>query len=227
MLRICTPIATRKISEIPFLIRRAENLGADLIEIRLDYLEDLKGIEKIPKLSSKPMIVTNRQYEQGGFKPQDEEERIKTLIDAAGAGFEYADIELTTRNLRDVTLRLRKMGVKPIVSYHNFENTPKPPDLEIIVREEAEAGAEICKLVTMARSIPDNVSCLLLTSKISKTFKIVCFAMGELGVVSRALSPIFGAYFTYASIEREHETAPGQITITELRDLYRRLGVKV
>jgi 3-dehydroquinate dehydratase len=54
----------------------------------------------------------------------------------------------------------------------------------------------------------------------------VCFAMGELGKVSRLLSPLFGGYFTFASFDRGSETATGQMTIQEMRDAYELLGLK-
>ncbi|MEM2960941.1 MAG: type I 3-dehydroquinate dehydratase, partial [Candidatus Bathyarchaeia archaeon] len=64
------------------------------------------------------------------------------------------------------------------------------------------------------------------TYEMSKKTNLVCFAMGENGLLSRILSPLFGASFTYASLERGLETAPGQITISELREIYRRLGAQ-
>jgi 3-dehydroquinate dehydratase/shikimate dehydrogenase len=44
--------------------------------------------------------------------------------------------------------------------------------------------------------------------------------MGELGVISRLLSPIFGGYFTYASVEKGKESAVGQFTVAETKKIY-------
>jgi len=221
------PLVAKSPSELPSMIEKAEVEGADLIEVRLDYLESIEGIEKIVDHASVPLIATNRQYEQGGYRVQDEGSRVQNLMKAAESGFQYADIELTTRDLKDVNSTLRDLGVKPIVSFHNFTFTPSLSEMEKIVEDQMRVGAEVCKLVTMAESIEDNVPCLLLSSKICKLAKIVCFAMGEKGLISRAFSPIFGGYFTYASIGKGMETAPGQITISELKNLYRTLGVEV
>ena len=49
---------------------------------------------------------------------------------------------------------------------------------------------------------------------------IVAFAMGSLGLPSRILSPLVGGDFTYASIEKGAESAPGQITVADLKKLY-------
>jgi 3-dehydroquinate dehydratase len=50
--------------------------------------------------------------------------------------------------------------------------------------------------------------------------------MGENGKVSRLLSPLFGAFFTFASLEQGNETAPGQMTIQDMRASYELLGAK-
>jgi len=224
-IRICVPLAAYNPLDLVPLIERAESEGADLIEIRLDYMEKLEGVEKLVEHTSVPLIATNRQHQEGGSRVQDEETRIKNLIEAAESGFQYADIELTAKDVADVASKLRDLGVKPIVSFHDFKSTPSEDELEKIVNNQIESGAELCKMVTTANNIEDNLTCLQLLSKMSRTTKLVCFAMGEKGVVSRALSPIFGGYFTYASLESGMETAAGQISISELKSLYRILGV--
>jgi len=223
-IQICVPIAAKNPSELPPMIEKAEDEGADLIEIRLDSLRSIEGIEKIVEYASVPLIATNRQYEQGGYRVQDEEPRIQNLIRAAERGFQYADVELTTRGLRGVTSRLRDIDVKPIVSFHDFTRTPSLSEMRKIIEDQMKADAEVCKLITTANDVEDNIPCLLLLSEMHRKAKIVCFAMGEKGLMSRALSPVFGGFFTYASMEKGLETAPGQITIPELKELYKTLG---
>ena len=228
--KICVSLAAEDSSEIPAMIRRAEEAEADLIEIRLDYLiidlsDAARILEDITREVSIPMIATNRQYEQGGLRPQAEDVRTQILIKAAEAGFQYVDIELTTAKLESLVEKIKSYGAKPIVSFHDFEKTPSLQDMEKIVRSEIDAGAEICKLITTACSIEDNLECLLLARKISRSAKIVCFAMGRKGLISRVLSPIFGGYFTFASLGNGAKTAPGQFPIDDLKSLYVKLGV--
>ncbi len=56
--------------------------------------------------------------------------------------------------------------------------------------------------MTTAKTIEDNLTLLDFVSKASRRAKIVCFAMGEQGKISRLLSPMFGAFFTFASLEK-------------------------
>ncbi|RLI35578.1 type I 3-dehydroquinate dehydratase [Candidatus Bathyarchaeota archaeon] len=224
--KVCVPVRAKRSLDLIPMIREAEESGADLIEVRLDYLDDIEGIERVVEEASIPLIATNRLHTQGGFKPQDEEERVKTLIKAAEAGFDYVDIEFCVDGIEGITSKLKSLGVKPIVSFHDFNKTPSLGEMESLVRSEVSAGAEVCKLVTTARTFSDNLSCLLLVSKLGCEVNLVCFAMGRYGVISRVLSPIFGGYFTYASLREGLETAPGQIAISTLKEIYRRLGVE-
>jgi len=228
--RICVSLATENPSDLPILIRKAEEAEADLVEIRLDYLsinpsEAERTLRNMVREASVPMIATNRQYEQGGRRPQDEKNRIHFLIQAAESGFEYVDVELTAAEMNSVVEKIKSYGAKPIVSFHDFEKTPPLPDMEKIIRSEIDVKAEICKLVTTARSIEDNLKCLLLIKKMSRLTRLVCFAMGRKGLISRTLSPIFGGDFTFASLGNGAKTAPGQLSIDELRSLYEKLGV--
>lgn len=212
------------------MVARAQESGADLLEARLDYL-DLQARDAMDRLAevvegaSVPIIATNRQYKQGGHRLQNEEERVRTLLKAAALGFQYVDLELTTVGLKSVVKRVKDCGVTPVVSFHDLEDTPGESEMERIVESQTEAGAEVCKLVTTANDVSDSIRCLDFARRMSQTTKIVCFAMGGKGVLSRVLSPLFGTQFTFACLESGLETASGQISITELRELYRKLGV--
>lgn len=208
------------------LIKKAEAMDAGLIEIRLDYLNNPRDMKKIVKSTPLPLIATNRQYEQGGHRPQNEDQRVRTLLDAAQLGFQFVDVESTTADLDSITRQLKEMGAGLIVSFHDFKRTPNIAEMEKTIHSQIRAGADVCKFVTTANEAGDNISCLLLTLKMSKIAKVVCFAMGEKGIVSRVLSPLFGAHFTYASVEKGRETASGQPSVADLRELYRRLGAE-
>ncbi len=229
-LKICVPIPARNLLDTITMMERAERSGADLIEIRLDYMTPenpnvLDGLEEIVRRSTVPLIATNRHRSQGGKWRLSEEERLKTLIKAAEAGFTYIDVELTTRKLNDFIRIAKRKDAKIIVSFHDFNLTPPPNEMNKIFMAEIEAGADLCKIVTTANSLTDSINCLIFTHEASKNNDVVCFAMGRNGLLSRILSPLFGAAFTFASLETGLETAPGQITIENLKEIYARLGV--
>jgi 3-dehydroquinate dehydratase len=45
--------------------------------------------------------------------------------------------------------------------------------------------------------------------------------MGKLGRVSRLLSPLYGSYFTFASLKKGSETANGQFSLQEMKSTYK------
>jgi 3-dehydroquinate dehydratase-1 len=91
--------------------------------------------------------------------------------------------------------------------------------LKELVEKQLAAGADIGKVVTTARQFEDNLSTLQLIQEFPEE-RIVSFAMGPLGAVSRILCPLAGGEFIYASIETGGESAPGQLTAEELRKIY-------
>jgi len=55
----------------------------------------------------------------------------------------------------------------------------------------------------------------------SARHEMVGLCMGEQGIISRVLGVRAGSVFTFAAATRGEETAPGQVTASELRDTYR------
>ena len=225
-IKVCVSVPPKTVDEAFDLIEKAEAQHADLIEIRLDSLKKYDKIADIPRCSKTPLIATNKSLEHHGKFSGSEKERQKILMDAARNGFEYVDTEISTLNIGKLVGNLREVGVKPIVSFHNFDRTPELSQLNKVLEEEIALGADVCKIVTTASHIEDNLVTLDFVSNASKKAKIVCFAMGELGKPSRLLSPVFGAFFTFASIDEKRKTAKGQLTIQEMRRAYEVLGLR-
>jgi 3-dehydroquinate dehydratase-1 len=53
---------------------------------------------------------------------------------------------------------------------------------------------------------------------------ICTISMGELGAISRIAAPIFGSAITYGYVTRE--TAPGQISVSDIDSALKALGVR-
>lgn len=224
-IRICVSVLPKTVAEALELVEKAENRKADFIEVRLDSLKEHHELYDIAGCSKAPLIATNRSIKCHGNFHGSEIERIKTLLDAAKNGFEYVDLELSTSNLKDIVHDLHEMSVKSIVSFHDFDQTPSLPQMEEILTKEIANGADVCKVVTTAKSVNDNLTILNFVSKACKSVRTVCFSMGERGRISRLMSPLFGGFFTFASLEKGEETASGQLTIEEMKVAYGALGL--
>jgi len=225
-IKICTVLTGKNFKESKTMINEAERAKADMLELRIDYLNETYNFADIRSLTDLPLIATNRPHSEGGFFNRSEKERIKTLFAAAEVGFEYVDLELSTSNLRNTVKRFKRLGSEVIVSSHNFKSTPPVSAIYSLFQRELASGADICKVVMTAKTLEDNLTCLKFVSSASKKRRVVAFCMGDLGASSRILSPLFGVDFTYASVRRGRESASGQLTVRSMRRIYEIMGMK-
>ncbi len=209
--RICATI----VSNDRKAVKKVEPL-VDLFEVRIDLIGD--QWQEVVSQFQKPWIACNRSTSEGGSWQGNEARRIEKLLQAIELGAEIIDIELRTKNLDNI-VKVIKRETKCLLSFHDLEKTPPFDKMKQIVEEQLEAGADICKVVTTARSFEDNLSVLQLVSEFPST-RLVSFAMGPLGTLSRILCPLVGGDFTYASIEKGRESAPGQIAVRDLSRIY-------
>ncbi|MDI7261770.1 MAG: type I 3-dehydroquinate dehydratase, partial [Thermodesulfobacteriota bacterium] len=101
---------------------------------------------------------------------------------------------------------------------------PPQQEMEKICDRMIQFGVDIAKIVTFARSLEDNLNTLALIPYARKRKQeIVAFCMGEKGRMSRIFAPLMGAAWTYASLSKERASAPGQLTIREMREIWERL----
>jgi len=222
---ICVPITSSKLDAAQTAARRASQIG-DLIELRLDYLEDFdlnnpdNGLTKLLEACSRPVILTLRPQEQGGARQLSKAVRVK-FWSKVKAG-DYRDIELDL--LEDLSADERFTSAQKweqvIASYHNFACTPG--DLDRIYERLAGTPARIIKLATQANSITD---CLRIRELVRRARgegrPVIGIAMGMRGVMTRILGPSWGSLLTYGSLEAGAESAPGQVSAADLRNLYR------
>jgi len=219
--RICASVTAETTARLVDMILESERKGADLVEVRLDFLQENPDLAYVRKLTSLPLIATDRPKKEGGLCRDVEEERIRHLYSAALEGFEYVDLELKTPMLKDLTKKLKKeTKAKLIVSHHDFQSTPSLAKLNRIFAEEIDAGADVCKIIPMANAAEDNLTSLRFIVQASKKRDAICFCMGRKGIPSRLFSPLLGGYLTYASVEKGKEAASGQLTIKETRKFY-------
>ncbi|KYC44612.1 MAG: Shikimate dehydrogenase [Candidatus Methanofastidiosum methylothiophilum] len=219
---ITTSIIPSSQEEAIDLLEKALSKG-DLAEIRIDLVKDLNLLELSRRFDKKRIIVTNRKKDEGGLFEGNESQRILPLIDAIKIGFGFVDIEFSSIDSLDALLLKKRefnSDTNVIGSYHNFEDTPS--NLNEILSEVKNKGQDIIKIVTFANDISDNLIIRnLLLSKKDGNKKIISFLMGERGEVSRVLCCSWGSFTSYAPLKNLAATAPGQIPIEILKDVYR------
>ena len=213
--RICASITNTDIRAV----RKVEPL-VDLFEVRIDLIGD--DWEKVAGQLTKPWIACNRSASEGGGWEGNEARRIERLLRAMDLGAEMVDVELRTKNLANI-VKLVKRRKECLLSYHDLEKTPPFDTMKQVVQQMTRAGADVCKVVTTACSFEDSMDTLRIVPEFPES-RVVAFAMGPLGITSRVLCPLVGGEFTYASVAEGRESAPGQVTVEELRGIYRMLA---
>jgi len=215
---ICVPIIEKKSEFVLQSAKKAVALGADMLEFRIDALED-PDPDEVQQLIADigyPTIATNRMQSEGGSFNGSEEERTSILISAAKYA-DIIDIELQT----DIEMREEVINASKstIISYHDFQKTPTFEELLDVVKKEKEIG-DMAKFAVMPNSYKDTLTVLNVLCEVKNTIGI---AMGDIGRYTRVIPPIFGSTITFASIDKE--SAPGQLDISTTKDILRNLTV--
>jgi len=221
---LCIPICARTTEAALALMERAEPL-ADCLELRIDQITDchLEPLMRKRRPGS-GILVTNRRKAEGGSFLGSERERITLLQEAVALGADFVDIEASTAKplLRALKAEIERHGSRTqwICSSHDLEGTPSESALHKRFDACTKIGADIVKICTYAREAADNLRVLgLIPYARQKGQEIIAFCMGEKGRISRVMAPLLGSYLSYASLDKGAESAPGQLTIGEMRQI--------
>jgi len=231
MTLLIVPITAPTLEQARADLLRARELGADMVELRLDHMaglanEDFRTLRKLVG-DALPILATPRAPEEGGIWDAGDSLRIRELARVAHCA-NLVDVELTAwerspdvreRLLLDVFGKLRGSGPRLVLSAHDFKQ--RPVNLcRIVERMNEVEECEVAKIVFHARHISETFELFDLMHGNAKP--VVAIAMGEAGVITRLLARKFPmAFGTFASLEKGKESAPGQVTIEEMKGLYR------
>ncbi len=219
-------------------VEAAVAAGADVIELRVDCIRDVAAVEALLRQPhAVPFILTVRCAEEGGAWEDDEARRIALLERLGCYGPGFVDIEYavwqrsadarskigaacaTDAGQRGGEGAARRHKNTLIISHHDPDGTPDELDAVFDCLEAVSAG--VVKAVFTANDALD--SCRVLEQLHRRVCRrdVIALAMGEAGLLTRVLARKFGALLTFAAPQRGAESAPGQPTIDELREVYR------
>jgi len=232
---VCVPLVATNAADAVALATQAAPHQPDALELRADHLSERTPAAiatLLPRLAAcgVPILFTNRADTEGGAQGGDEAERIATILAAIESGVPaLVDLELATAPaLRERVIAAgKRRGVPIILSSHDFAATP--PDDELLARLAAmtEAGADAAKLALMPREAGDAVRLLALCRAATAppaALPLAAMSMGPLGVITRVIGHRAGSALTFAALTAGGGSAPGQLTLAELRALWAAIG---
>jgi len=217
--RICAVVAGPTAAKMAAQVRLALR-ETSTVELRLDWLASdaersrLLGWLRRSRPRSATFLATCRRRQAGGLFPGNIEAQLYWLMQAREAGCQWCDLEVETlRKLPDQSVR--EYGVPPrvMLSMHDFRRTPP---LARSLQTPRRGEVDVIKIAAHAQSIADSVR-LLRFARSSKN--CIAAPMGEVGLPARILALREGSALAYAPVAQA--TAPGQVSLHELKYLYR------
>jgi shikimate dehydrogenase/3-dehydroquinate dehydratase type I len=231
---ICIPITSASGKKALRDIKRSCQI-ADCIELRMDLIGrgSLAELIRFIRNTSRKIriIVTCRRKEEAAPSVRsadrtkvivrDKKEKMALFKEAVELNADFVDIELAEGNraIRDLKALCAEKGGRTniIVSYHNLKDTPPLVALKKIFQQCAKFKPTVVKIVTTAKTVEDNLVALELISYAKEhSQKIISLCMGEKGVISRVIAPVMGNFLSFATLDRNGQSAPGQFTVQQM-----------
>jgi len=232
--KLAVPIAAQDLEVAERQIKAAVTAGAEMLELRTDYLENLstevvqKLIVEAKSVGTLPIIVTCRDKRQGGAIEYPNTLRVDVLVaglegSANFIDFEYENFLILENQERIKTALAKNSSAGLILSAHNFQT--RFADITKLYRDILTVyPAAIPKLIYTANHINDCFEAFDLLHKMSSDSIVFC--MGAAGLISRIIAKKLSGFVSFASIDEKSTTAPGQLTIEQLKKLYRWNDIK-
>ncbi len=239
MTRLCVSLIGSTCRRMMEDMQAAAAAGADMVELRLDCLEDWDpaGIDALLEAAGRfpgEVVATCRRSAEGGHCDEEETLRVSRLeyvglSDAVDyVDFEYESLKASP-NIRQKIGLICGPGLNPagrpkrrlILSRHELNATPPWYTLRFMLDAMGREGAAAIKLACRAENIVDALHMMDALHYSVPARPTIALAMGEPGLITRVLARKLGAFLSFASLEEGREAAPGQVSIDRMRRLYR------
>lgn len=223
--KICAVVAARDAKDMLRQLREALKYTRT-VEFRLDWLKTLEERTlflahfKI-KCPRGTFLATLRCRGAGGLYRGSVPVQLSFLYAAARVGCQWCDLELESiaEAPQELWARVRKSG-RWLLSWHCFASTPDEKSLRALLRRSERGGKELgfsaVKIATQCRSLSESLRVLALAGG---KRNVIAIPMGEIGLPARILALRHGSALAYAPVE--NATAPGQVSLVEMKNLYR------
>jgi 3-dehydroquinate dehydratase/shikimate dehydrogenase len=217
--RVCGVVAAGTAREMSAQVRLGLRRSRTL-ELRLDYMRTAGEIKVFffwlqRERPRAVLIATCRGKEGGGLFRGGRDAQIEILAQAVRSGCGWCDVEIeTAKHFARGELARALSPAQVMVSHHDFQKTPR--NLQGIVARLENAGGDAVKIAAQCHSVSDSVRVCELARRRPDA---VAIPMGEIGLAGRVLSLRMGSALAYAAVEQA--TAPGQLSLEAMADLYR------
>ena len=221
--KYCLPIITPHKAAV---VETIQNNLADYeyFEVWLDYVEDIDEAfihQLIELLGGRLILLFRRQNLEAIKMPFDHRLSILQLLKDTDV---LVDLDINQQSVELDYIREHGLGLRTIVSYHNYEQTPNTVQLQAVIATMAGYRPGIYKLATLCNSPEDGLRLLdlLLQLKVSRQ-SVIVLGMGEFGRITRVFGAQLGNEMTFAPKVKDESSAPGQLTRDQLEIIFKEL----
>ena len=168
------------------------------------------------------LVYTFRSKNQGGCKALSAADIYDIHQVAAESDVvDFIDVEyFEAKNPQKEIAMLREMGAYVIASHHDFEQTPDPEVIRMLLEQIRESGADVVKLAVMPQNMWDVLHLLEETNRFHENHPdhpLITMSMGAKGGISRVAGEFFGSCVTFGA--GGQASAPGQLPVKQLEEI--------
>ena len=196
-------------------LERLQGNECDLVELRLDALDE--AMHDFPRhtVCPQPLLLTFRHVSEGGYCERiTEEERVRhvrhLLPLATAIDWEIAKLD----SARDLLAEAHARGVACIASAHFWGETPDAAQLNALEKKAYEEGMNVLKIAFTPHDEDELKMGLDWLTETNHTLPIALMGMGTLAGESRAVYSRHGSCLLYGHLG-QRATAPGQWSAAE------------
>ena len=190
------------------------------VELRLDWLSGDAELDRFLARLAKQrpratLIATCRRREAGGKFRGTIAQQLVHLAAAVRSGCAWYDLEIETSSRCPPELLDVLLGEgRRIASAHFFQRSPE--NLRRVAAELGRGGPEAIKIALQCDSLGRSLDVLRLARGRKD---LIAVPMGDVALPARVLALRDGSALAYAPVE--NSTAPGQVTLDAMKNLYR------
>ena len=230
MLTAVVPLTGATLEEVEDQWRAAGQAGADMVEWRLDYLEDDPDQPSYRRQTSQlaqqlkeelgvPVLATYRSKAEGGQLDVEGPglARYHNLVKDSTLWADAVDVELVRPGADELITELR--GKLPVVaSFHSYTFPFDSAFAKAMLKEMEASGAAVAKLAWVARNEQEAAAIVAVQEWAGLQLEVpsVVIGMGPQGVATRLGTAALMSAFAFGTLGQK--SAPGQPTLTELRE---------
>ena len=217
--KICAVVAAADAQSMWGQLETALRVTA-AVELRLDWLHNENEMGRfLRRLRSRKiratLIATCRRKDAGGRYSGTRAKQLLHLAEALHAGCSWYDLEIETASMCPPELLDVLLGEgRQLLSVHYFRRMPGNPGR--VAARLAGFSPDAVKIAAQCHSFAGGLKLLELARHRKN---MVIMPIGEIATPERILALRAGSALTYAPVE--NATAPGQVSLTEMKELYR------